>query len=281
MVEALLTGCGNLERDVGVGLQQRYPLRQRLPPQGLAEEVLPLLRVLRGPELRRMREERVGMGALETEDAGECPRLMGQLRVADDEAAVLGRHRQAVPGGGQCPAAGVEDDLRLVPGVLRVLPVHCPEVVHRVEALHQGGLDALPAAGPLADDKGRQDAADGHVRGTRARHRRGGEDRSWPEAELPPGERSGLRRHDALVALQPRVPAGGAEAVDRAVDQRRAGRVQGLVAQLPAVGDAGLEALDQHVGVGREGGDLSPARGGAQVCDEAFLAPVPDQETGW
>ncbi len=280
MVECLLAGRADLEGDVHVGLQQRYPLGERPAPDGIAQQVLPALRVRRRLEPRHVREERVGDELLMAQHAGERLRLVGELRIGDDETAVPGCHREAEPAGSQCAAAGTDDDMGFTAGVLRVLPVHRPEVVDRVVTLYEGGLDALSASGPLADDERGHDAAQCHVRSACVGQGGGDEDRAGPEPELSPGERPGLRRDDAFVALEPCVFPGGPEAVDRAVDQRRVGRVQGLVAEIPTLRDARLETLDQHVGMAGELGRLGPARGGAQVGDQALLAPVPDQETG-
>ena len=145
-------------------------------------------------------------------------------------------------------------------------------------ALQQARLDVRASMRLAAHVQGGQDALERRVERAVARGRHGRERRSAAirdqARELE--HASGLRRDDALVALQLRPRTARAEAADRGVDERRIELAGLLVAEAQARHHTGPEALDQHVGRGDEfeGGGLALA--GLEIEHAAALAAVPE-----
>ena len=267
-----------LERDVRVGEEDLLPVLVRLCGHGFPEQVLPRLGVLGRGELRLLLESGVVEGVLHADRPAERLGLMGEHLGEDHPATVLRGHEEAVAA--RTHRAHRRGTVRGSRRALSVLPGHGAEVVERVEALQQGGLDVLAPPGRLACDERGEHAAERHVSGADAAQRRVDEDGAGPEAERAEAVQAGLGRHDALVRRDLRVGTDRAEASDRAGDEARIGPAETLASEAPVLGDAGTEPVDDDV---RPVGQLPHARAtlvGAQIRDDALLAAVPDQEAG-
>ena len=195
VVRPLLARRGDLEGDVGAGLEQRQPVLQVLLPEGLPEHVLPLLGVLGGGEPGQLGEPRIVEHVGDAGDLGQRLALVREHRRGLDEAPVRGGHEHAVAVGAD-RRAGV--DQRLLAALGHQLGDRRDEVVDRIEPGHHGGAQLLAAPGLLAHDRAR--------RGCRRRP-------ASPRRSCPTGPGSGSvrrgdrTRHGRTVRPWPR-PAG-------------------------------------------------------------------------
>ena len=116
------------------------------------------------------------------------------------------------------------------------------------------------------------------MRGTRARGRRAGEDRTVTKGEDAAAERADLRLHDAFVGLELRVRPGRTEARDRAVHETGICCAERLVVEAPLLRPARRETDEEDVGLLDHRVHRTAAVFVAQVVHRAVLAPVPDEK---